>query len=192
MRKRVESAFDRVENKKGRGLPRLIIANRLEHRQIAPATARNYDCTKAGNANKAACKGTVAPASTSAAPAKPAAATRNYDCSKPGNANKAVCRAAASAAAPTSAPAAKPTRNYDCSKAGNANKAVCKGAATTSTASTQPTSAPSQPTARPATPTATTSHPAGSPTAKCKDGTLSYSATHSGSCSHHGGVASWL
>jgi hypothetical protein len=28
-------------------------------------------------------------------------------------------------------------------------------------------------------------------TAKCKDGTLSYSAHHSGTCSHHGGVAQW-
>ncbi|WP_231567786.1 DUF3761 domain-containing protein [Sinomonas humi] len=32
--------------------------------------------------------------------------------------------------------------------------------------------------------------PAGA-TAKCNDGTLSYSATHSGTCSHHGGVAVW-
>ncbi len=32
----------------------------------------------------------------------------------------------------------------------------------------------------------------GSPTAKCKDGTLSYSAHRSGTCSHHGGVAEWL
>jgi plastocyanin len=38
----------------------------------------------------------------------------------------------------------------------------------------------------------TTSAPAGKATAKCKDGTLSYSKTHSGSCSHHGGVAQWL
>jgi len=30
------------------------------------------------------------------------------------------------------------------------------------------------------------------PTAKCKDGTLSYSKQHSGACSHHGGVAEWL
>ncbi len=29
-------------------------------------------------------------------------------------------------------------------------------------------------------------------TARCNDGTLSYSATHSGSCSHHGGVAVFL
>ncbi|MDB5722180.1 MAG: hypothetical protein JWP15_2798 [Alphaproteobacteria bacterium] len=32
---------------------------------------------------------------------------------------------------------------------------------------------------------------AGKPTAKCKDGSVSYSKTHSGTCSHHGGVASW-
>jgi hypothetical protein len=31
----------------------------------------------------------------------------------------------------------------------------------------------------------------GKPTAKCKDGSLSYSKTRSGTCSHHGGVASW-
>jgi Protein of unknown function (DUF3761) len=37
-------------------------------------------------------------------------------------------------------------------------------------------------------PTKSTSHPAGA-TAKCDDGTYSYSAHHSGSCSHHGGVA---
>jgi hypothetical protein len=33
---------------------------------------------------------------------------------------------------------------------------------------------------------------AGTPTAKCKDGTTSYSAHHSGTCSGHGGVAEWL
>src|SRR5881394_2098110 len=32
----------------------------------------------------------------------------------------------------------------------------------------------------------------GKPTAKCKDGTMSYSKQHSGACSHHGGVAEWL
>lgn len=65
--------------------------------------ARHYDCTKAGNANKAACKGTVA----AAAPASRApAAARNYDCSKAGNANKAACKSAATAApATTRAPA---------------------------------------------------------------------------------------
>lgn len=33
---------------------------------------------------------------------------------------------------------------------------------------------------------------AGQPTARCKDGTVSYSMHHSGSCSHHGGVSQWL
>jgi uncharacterized protein DUF3761 len=36
--------------------------------------------------------------------------------------------------------------------------------------------------------------PAGAPegaTAKCKDGTYSQSKTHTGACSHHGGVAEW-
>ena len=32
----------------------------------------------------------------------------------------------------------------------------------------------------------------GTPTAKCKDGTMSYSAHHSGTCSGHGGVSEWL
>ncbi|MBQ3677162.1 MAG: DUF3761 domain-containing protein [Bacteroidales bacterium] len=31
----------------------------------------------------------------------------------------------------------------------------------------------------------------GGPTAQCKDGTYSYSKTHQGTCSHHGGVAVW-
>jgi len=29
-------------------------------------------------------------------------------------------------------------------------------------------------------------------TARCKDGTLSFAANHSGACSHHGGVAQWF
>jgi hypothetical protein len=33
--------------------------------------------------------------------------------------------------------------------------------------------------------------PAGA-TGKCKDGTYTMSKTHSGACSHHGGVANWL
>jgi hypothetical protein len=51
-------------------------------------------------------------------------------------------------------------------------------------------SAPAAPAASSATPTAG-GGPAGA-TAKCKDGTFSSSKTHSGACSHHGGVASWL
>ncbi|HWE24374.1 MAG TPA: DUF3761 domain-containing protein [Myxococcales bacterium] len=32
----------------------------------------------------------------------------------------------------------------------------------------------------------------GQPTARCKDGSMSYAKQHSGACSHHGGVAEWL
>ncbi|WP_348635596.1 DUF3761 domain-containing protein [Sphingobium sp. Sx8-8] len=35
------------------------------------------------------------------------------------------------------------------------------------------------------------SQPSGA-TARCRDGTWSFSQNHRGTCSHHGGVASWL
>jgi len=87
------------------------------------AAARNYDCTKAGNANKAVCKNaaTVTPAPVSPAPAvtpAPAATAttttaRHYDCTKAGNANKAVCKgvvpAGSAAAVPAVAPAPRVT-----------------------------------------------------------------------------------
>lgn len=163
------------------------------------ATARNYDCSKAGNANKAACKSATQPmAPAPAAPVSKPATQRNYDCSKPGNANKAVCKAAVKPATP---PAASPTaRNYDCSKPGNANKTVCKSASPMAPAA-RPTVAPrpaapaAQPTfaPRPAAPASVLpAAPAAGPqgaTARCKDGTYSHAAHHSGSCSHHGGVA---
>ena len=67
------------------------------------ASARNYDCTKAGNANKTECKAAAKPA-TVAKPASSKAVTapasaRNYDCTKPGNANKAARRATVSGSA---------------------------------------------------------------------------------------------
>lgn len=154
----------------------------------APANARNYDCSKAGNANKAACKTpVVAPAKPAkATPASKPVATRNYDCSKPGNANKAVCKSAAAAPAPAT------TRNYDCTKPGNANKTVCKGIASTPASSTSASSASRPATQRPASaPRATTAAGPQGATAQCNDGTYSHSATHSGACSHHGGVKSW-
>ena len=102
----------------------------------APAAAQtaakpmNYDCTKAGNKNKAACKNVVAPAMApvkavktapmapltpvkAVAPAKP----MNYDCTKAGNKNKTACKnvvpggvPAVAAVKPVAAPApfAKP------------------------------------------------------------------------------------
>lgn len=80
------------------------------------AQARNYDCSKTGNATKAACKGAAAtapakasaPAAVAATAAKPAAA-RNYDCSKAGNANKAVCKGAAAPATTAASYAPKPS-----------------------------------------------------------------------------------
>ena len=68
------------------------------------AKGMNFDCTKAGNKNKAACKsvttGGVAAAPKPAAAAVPAtqgvAASApkniNYDCTKAGNKNKQVCK----------------------------------------------------------------------------------------------------
>lgn len=161
----------------------------------AQTTARQYDCSKAGNANKTVCKNAAAAA---AAP-KPVA-TRNYDCTKAGNANKAACKGVATAPAVkpandnAAAAAAPKPRNYDCTKAGNANKAACKGVAAAPAPTAAPTAAPA-PRAAPATRTVTgqNTNPAGpnGATAKCRDGTMSFSAHRSGTCSRHGGVAQW-
>src|SRR6476659_3813172 len=69
----------------------------------AAAAARNYDCSKAGNANKAACKGIAKAQPTKVAPVtrttttatKTTTTSRNYDCTKAGNANKSACKTAA-------------------------------------------------------------------------------------------------
>ena len=105
-------------------MPALIAGLLLSIGLNTPAAAqaqRNYDCSKAGNANKSVCKTAAAkPATQPAArpaPSKPkmAAATaskaRNYDCSKTGNRSKAACRASATTAAtvkPTPVRAAVP------------------------------------------------------------------------------------
>ena len=148
---------------------------------VAPAQARNYDCSKAGNANKAVCKNaTATPAATPAtpaaaahaAPAAKAPAARNYDCSKAGNANKAVCKgtgAAAPAPAPAPVPASVPTRP------------------TAPSASV----APHAPATRSATPATTNAAGPNGATAMCGDGTYSHSAHRSGTCSRHGGVKTW-
>lgn len=152
----------------------------------APASAataaapRHYDCSKAGNANKAVCKG-VAPAAAPASRAAPATAAASgkrvmhYDCSKPGNANKTACRGSAMAPAaptPTSAPRMAPAPR---------------------TASPAP--APRMAPAPRATPAAVGQNThAGGPngaTARCRDNTYSSSAHRSGTCSRHGGVAEW-
>ncbi|MDB5580983.1 MAG: hypothetical protein JWR80_6159 [Bradyrhizobium sp.] len=164
----------------------------------AQAAARHYDCSKAGNANKVACKGaTPAPAVKPAPAPRPAPAARNYDCSKPGNANKAVCKDATPAPAPIAVATPK-ARNYDCSKAGNANKAVCKGAtpapapaAPAPHAAPAPRAAPAPATHAPAVGQNTNPGGPNGATAKCRDNTYSFSAHRSGTCSRHGGVAQW-
>lgn len=104
----------------------------------SPASARNYDCTKAGNVNKTACK---TPGPTSVATSKSsktvsrsqstsstAPTARNYDCSKAGNRNKAACENGAVKNVNVSTKSTTSVRNYDCAKPGNVNKTVCKGA----------------------------------------------------------------
>jgi large subunit ribosomal protein L22e/Meckel syndrome type 1 protein len=185
----------------------------------ALGAARNYDCSKAGNANKAACK-TAAKAAAKAAPAKPgapkAAATkvssttttktvtqRNYDCSKPGNRNRAVCKSAA--ASPAKAVAKQTTvttatRHYDCTKPGNASKEQCKVSTASNQTVSKPVAAPKPAvaTAKPKPPvrkaaapaSVENSNPAGA-IAQCKDGTYSHAKVRTGACSRHGGVAKW-
>ena len=114
----------------------------------APAAARTYDCTKAGNATKAACKPGAKPAKAAAAakPAKAAAAA------------KPATAAAAKPAKPavTTKTAVKTERNYDCRLAGNKTKAACKTAAApaprpmVAAPAPKPMVAAARPTARPA------------------------------------------
>jgi hypothetical protein len=133
---------------------------------VTPAQARNYDCSKPGNASKAVCKGkTSAPAPM------------------------------AHAMGPASMPAAmaKP-RTYDCTKLGNKFRAACKNQNAVAPAPQMapgPVSA-SQPI--PAMRGGDKATHAGGPngaTAMCQDGTYSHSAHHSGTCSGHHGVGTW-
>lgn len=155
----------------------LVVGFLLSIGSVGPAQAqaqRNYDCSKPGNANKTVCK----------AAAKPAPAARTYDCTKLGNANKAACKTAA-ATTPTPTPRSTATstaRNYDCTKPGNANKAACKAVVAPPATTRTTTHAPSA---------ATSAGGSQGATAKCRDNTYSHSKTHSGACSHHGGVATW-
>jgi hypothetical protein len=170
----------------------------------APASARTYDCSKAGNANKAACKSAGAakaasPKTTTATTTK--AAARTYDCTKAGNKNKAACRTSTAQAAPAAAPAktakvAAP--NYDCTKFINKMRAACRTAGASTPMGSSSTASPSAPIIKPATQARSTtgtksvnSDSAGA-SAQCKDGSYSHAQHHSGACSRHGGVAKWM
>lgn len=181
------------------------------------AAARNYDCSKAGNANKAACKTSgaavkpTAKASPKAAKVQVSSAIKNsagrgtaikskstsertYDCTKADNRDKTACKSAATSSAPVvkQSNATTSARHYDCTKAGNANKTVCKSSATVSQTSSVRPSVDRARVGRPAAlPRVNAAGPAGA-TAQCKDGTYSHSNQHRGACSHHGGVAKWF
>ena len=161
------------------------------------AAAKNYDCSKPGNANKAVCKNAAKQASKAATAAAPA------------KAKAAPAKPAETKVSSTTTTKTVTQKNYDCSKAGNKNKAVCKLAAATQTASkpvAMPKPAPvamkpaavpaAKPAVRHAAPpaanaSAENSNPAGA-IAQCKDGTYSHAKGHSGACSRHGGVAKWM
>jgi len=98
-------------------------------------------------------------------------------CSHHGGVNKS---AAASGEAATGAAASTPTPAA-------ATKAAPAPAASATSAKTSETAADGS-----AMKSTADSTKSGTPTAKCKDGTMSYSKHHSGSCSHHGGVAQFL
>jgi hypothetical protein len=126
-------------------------------------TQRNYDCSKAGNKNKAVCKAAATPSKPVVKQTTVETATRHYDCTKPGNANKEQCKVSAATHQTTSK----------------------------SVAERKPAAAPAaRPTAR-RTSAANDNNPAGA-TAQCKDGTYSHAKERRGACSHHGGVAKWL
>ncbi len=170
----------------------------------APASARNYDCSDAGNANKAACKSQAATTvashkSTKVTTTKTTA--RTYDCTKAGNKNKSACRTSTAQSAPIVA-AAKTTKvttqTYDCTKFYNKMRTVCRTSGASTTTSKSSIISPSTPIIRPAATqsrTTTVSRSVNSDSAgaiaQCKDGSYSHAQHRSGACSRHGGVAKW-
>jgi hypothetical protein len=145
--------------------------------------------------DKAAAAAPAEPAAAPTAPAAPAASGTPTTC-KDGTTSMATGRGACSGHggvqkpskskpaldAPTSAPA---TAAAPAAAAPAATPAATPAAAAPAAAKSS-TVSKSAPTA-----TASNTDPTGA-TAKCKDGTYSKSQHHSGTCSHHGGVAEWL
>lgn len=131
----------------------------------ASTSPRHYDCSKAGNANKVACRAPAAPAPARPRSAAQAAgargvAARHYNCALAGNANKAACRNTV-AASPAMVPMTRvaPTPHAT-------SRGIFGGARTTRSVGSGPQGA----------------------TAICRDNSYSHSANHTGACSHHGGV----
>ena len=153
--------------------------------KVSAKSERNYDCSKAGNKNKAACKTAAAPVKPMPVltPAKPAVAKSAPVKPMAASAQARVAPAAAKPASARPTAAAPAARNYDCTKAGNANKTVCKAAVATRPA----------PVAKPkaaASGSSDDKNPVGA-IGRCRDGMYSHSKQRVGACSHHGGVAQW-
>lgn len=170
----------------------------------AAAAPRHYDCSKPGNANKAACKS----APTKASPAVPETRTttkstvtktteRHYDCTKAGNANKAECKVAASktATGKTSGAVKTTTKTtattYDCTKWYNKMRATCRATTTSTPAKTKVAPAPKPAATASGSGESVNKNPSGA-IAQCKDGTYSHAKSRQGACSRHGGVAKWM
>jgi large subunit ribosomal protein L22e/Meckel syndrome type 1 protein len=169
------------------------------------AAAKNYDCSKAGNANKAVCKnGSKDAIKGSTRPKDAKAEAPKAAATKPVKTEAKATPAKADAKAKPAVATAATERHYDCTKAGNANKAACKGAAIAAAAkpapkpiaksAAKPAAMPksvSAPKATPAAASTENSNPAGA-IAQCKDGSYSHAKAHTGACSRHGGVGKWL
>ena len=111
---------------------------------VSAKAPMNYDCSKAGNANKTACK-------TAAAAAKPAAANvETKTAAKASTSTSSMAKSSSMAKPSAMAPKAdaKKPMNYDCSKAGNANKTACK----TQSSMAAPAAKPMAPAAKPMAP----------------------------------------
>lgn len=95
----------------------------------AGAQARNYDCAKAGNATKAACKSPATAAKPAVQRAAPATVARPALTRSAATRPAATRPIAARAGAPGAAWTTKTGKvvHYDCAKAGNQTKQACKG-----------------------------------------------------------------
>ena len=126
------------------------------------------------------------PAPAPAAPAAPAASGTPTTC-KDGTTSMATGRGACSGHGGVQKPSkSKPALDAPTSAPATAAAPAAAAPAAAPAAAKSSTVSKSAPTA-----TASNTDPTGA-TAKCKDGTYSKSQHHSGTCSHHGGVAEWL
>jgi uncharacterized protein DUF3761 len=82
-------------------------------------------------------------------------------------------------------------KDYSKTCLSGSSSAAAPAMAPTKPAMAGSTMAPAKPMASSSMGAASGAAPAGA-TGQCKDGTYTMSKTHSGSCSHHGGVAKWF